>query len=490
MFKRKSLNSVAAFAVAALAVFALIFGIGGSKAVSAESSVTTVSEGFVYENGETKTKITGFELPATVEGDFEVVIPSGVKHIADSVFADLDSLRSVKLPEGLEIIDDYAFSMTSIEEITVPKTVKRIGEHAFHGCPLKTVSFGEGRTEQLAISTFAFASCKNIVTVRLPDNTTVGQYAFSDCTSLLWVYVGNSCVFKSSSGEADATATFFPVNTGITIIFPSKAAYDTMLEWKETTFKNKHLSASFYLVSVEFYVGASTEPMKYLRLNGKNFNFVPDSTGAWNTDTSFSVLPVQASHYASTTWYGESALTSAVSYDKLNTLLQTQSEIKLYSHGTIAAPTFPAEPVSWVYNSKTSYDINNLSEVLTALGCSTQYTEEQLSALQFDIVYADSDGKIADKPSAISENGVYSITLRLKPEYGVWVSPAASSITVNIDTSPFNIFLIILLIVGVGAVVITVVTAVIRKKVQARMRKKQISSQEAVERYNRIVGNS
>ncbi|MGN1329293.1 MAG: leucine-rich repeat protein [Eubacterium sp.] len=44
-----------------------------------------------------------------------------------------------KIPDGIEKIGNYAFANTDIKELTVPKSVKSIG-NAFDGCPIETLN--------------------------------------------------------------------------------------------------------------------------------------------------------------------------------------------------------------------------------------------------------------------------------------------------------------------------------------------------------------
>ncbi|MEX1816136.1 leucine-rich repeat protein [Metamycoplasma hominis] len=64
----------------------------------------------------------------------KVTIPSSVKEIGEWAFSDCKYLKEVILNEGLEKIDSGAFQDTNIESIFIPGSVKEIGESAFSGC--------------------------------------------------------------------------------------------------------------------------------------------------------------------------------------------------------------------------------------------------------------------------------------------------------------------------------------------------------------------
>ena len=70
----------------------------------------------------------------------------------------------------------------------IPKTITKIGERAFAGSSLKSVTIPVGVTE---IGTGAFAGCRNLELIKIPDSVAViGIGAFENCTSLTGVSIG------------------------------------------------------------------------------------------------------------------------------------------------------------------------------------------------------------------------------------------------------------------------------------------------------------
>ncbi len=64
----------------------------------------------------------------------DVTIPETVKTIGEGAFADDQSITSVTIPNGVETIGDYAFcDCYNLKLITVPSSVESIGEWAFSG---------------------------------------------------------------------------------------------------------------------------------------------------------------------------------------------------------------------------------------------------------------------------------------------------------------------------------------------------------------------
>lgn len=62
-------------------------------------------------------------------------VPSNVKVIDPYCFYCCSQLRRILFPySNLQVISDFAFQGSSIEEITIPKSVTYIGENAFASC--------------------------------------------------------------------------------------------------------------------------------------------------------------------------------------------------------------------------------------------------------------------------------------------------------------------------------------------------------------------
>ena len=63
-----------------------------------------------------------------------ITLPISVKEIGDSVFQDCYNLTHVILNEGLEKIGWNSFERTKISSITIPSSVKEINNRAFENC--------------------------------------------------------------------------------------------------------------------------------------------------------------------------------------------------------------------------------------------------------------------------------------------------------------------------------------------------------------------
>ena len=101
-----------------------------------------------------------------------------------------DNITEIVIEEGVESIGGQAFSgcekigATTIGAITIPASVKTIGNDAFYDCiSLTTVTFAENSKLE-SIGKSAFKDCGNLTTVTFAENSqleTIGEEAFYSC---------------------------------------------------------------------------------------------------------------------------------------------------------------------------------------------------------------------------------------------------------------------------------------------------------------------
>lgn len=119
-----------------------------------------VSSGFISEHNST----THFEQPNLVK----VVLPKSCKFIGSEAFLNCTNLKSIDLG-GAEIAENEAFISNACETITLPSTMRIIGDDSFTSKVLKTVNLNDGLQ---AIGEGAFFSYGKIKNMTVPASVT------------------------------------------------------------------------------------------------------------------------------------------------------------------------------------------------------------------------------------------------------------------------------------------------------------------------------
>lgn len=137
-----------------------------------------------------------------------ITIPKSVVFIHAKAFMNSIMLSEVNFESesNLEIIGHEAFRGTAISSITIPNTVKILGEiyylteenydehknngGVFSDCRfLENVTFEEG-SEIISINPFSFSNCVSLQTVKLPSKlASIEPFAFNNCNSLMSITI-------------------------------------------------------------------------------------------------------------------------------------------------------------------------------------------------------------------------------------------------------------------------------------------------------------
>ena len=153
-----------------------------------------------------------------------VTIPNTIKSIGDGAFNNCDFLTSITIPNSVVSIGEYAFSdCSSLTSITIPNSVTNIGETAFNSCEnLATIMVENGNSvydsrencnaiietatntliagcqntiipnSVTEIGNYAFHGC-SLSSISIPNSViSIGEYAFSGCSSLTSITIPNS----------------------------------------------------------------------------------------------------------------------------------------------------------------------------------------------------------------------------------------------------------------------------------------------------------
>lgn len=176
-----------------------------------------------------------------------ICIIDGVTTIGAYAFEDFTELSTVRLPNTLVEIGDYAFSYCvqlawvlnsdleqripdnaitigegafqvclSISELTLGRSVSEIGQNAFASCvSMKQIVLSPSLT---TIGDGAFRDCNALSTISIPDGVTyIGENAFSACTNLKeFVFHGDApYIHNQAFAEGSETlhiTAYYPVN--------------------------------------------------------------------------------------------------------------------------------------------------------------------------------------------------------------------------------------------------------------------------------------
>ena len=141
-----------------------------------------------------------------------LVISDGITGIGNWAFA-LCTMEDISIPDSVSRIGTGAFFYSKdFSNITIPGSVKVIGDQAFMNCEkLSNLTLSSGLQN---IGKQAFWACRNLKSVTIPNSvTTLGDSAFNHCTSLSYAKLSNRLKVVSAFAFNDCSSL-------VTIIIP------------------------------------------------------------------------------------------------------------------------------------------------------------------------------------------------------------------------------------------------------------------------------
>ncbi len=162
-------------------------GCRGLTSITIPAGVTSIGSGAFYE----------------CRGLASVNIPEGVTSIGSEAFSYCSGLTSITIPAGVTSIGKSAFYCCSglTGSITIPEGVTSIGEWAFRGCSgLTSITIPEGVT---SIGRGAFYYCSGLTSITIPEGvTSIGDSVFGGCSGLTSITVDtNNTEYTSQDNE-------------------------------------------------------------------------------------------------------------------------------------------------------------------------------------------------------------------------------------------------------------------------------------------------
>ena len=145
-----------------------------SHLVAAESKRVAIPEGFtnIYND-------TFFNSPLE-----EVTIPESIRMIGDNAFSSCKNLKNIEIPSKVATIGHSAFAMSSLESVVLESALESVGRRTFFNCEnLKKVEIRDSKLEILTWE--MFAECRKLEEVSIPENVReIQKLAFVGCLNL------------------------------------------------------------------------------------------------------------------------------------------------------------------------------------------------------------------------------------------------------------------------------------------------------------------
>lgn len=148
------------------------------------SSIIDIPYSYVYDtpsyDSRSENYYGAFRYCDTIES---ISLPKTLKNIGQYAFNNC-TVKQINIPNGVTTIGNGAFrNCVNLEEITLPNTVTSIGDSIFYNCKsLTSVTLPNSIT---SLSAGLFKYCSNLTSINLPTTlSSIGANSFDGCTAL------------------------------------------------------------------------------------------------------------------------------------------------------------------------------------------------------------------------------------------------------------------------------------------------------------------
>ena len=134
--------------------------------------------------------------------------------LPSSLFQGCSSMKKVEIPASVTTIKNNFLYGTAVESVVIPDTVTSLGSYAFSDCTaLTSVSLSSKLTE---LGAYTFSGCTALESVVIPEGvTSIGNRCFYECTALSDAEIPMTCTSIGVKGFYNCTSltsVFIPRN--------------------------------------------------------------------------------------------------------------------------------------------------------------------------------------------------------------------------------------------------------------------------------------
>ncbi|MCF0115771.1 MAG: leucine-rich repeat protein, partial [Erysipelotrichaceae bacterium] len=156
------------------------------------SATWALNEGTLTISGNGSILREGYDNLANYANDIKkVIIQDGITSIGNNYFNGLTQMESITIPNTVKSIGDFAFlRCENLKALVIPSGVTVINRNLCNGCSkLESVSIPEGVT---SIGMYAFSGCKSLKSVNIPNGVkSIGESAFGGCEIIESIVIPN-----------------------------------------------------------------------------------------------------------------------------------------------------------------------------------------------------------------------------------------------------------------------------------------------------------